>query len=138
MSFLLFFFFFLHVYQFLQIVHRRYSISKLDALRHRQQDKLWHPDVITNCTQGSTNTKHSQNKAAPQPGVEAAAGKPLLYRKITTGHVLICFSLVSFFVYLWLLRHARSPTMPRTLASPPRSTATVMNYANPLVLFRVP
>lgn len=35
--------------------------------------------------------------------------------------------------YLWLLRHARSPTMPGTPVSPLRSTATVMNYANPLV-----
>lgn len=38
-----------------------------------------------------------------------------------------------FIIYLWLLRHARSPTMPRTPVSPLRSTATVMNYANPLV-----
>lgn len=103
--------------------------------RCRRQDTPWHHDVITNCTQGSTNTKHSRNKAAPQPLVEAAGSKPLLYSKITTGHVLIFFS---FFVYLRLLRHARSPTVPRTLVSPHRSTATVMNYANPLVLFRVP
>ena len=44
----------------------------------------------------------------------------------------ICLFL-GFFFYLWLLRHARSPTMPGTPVSPLRSTATVMNYANPLV-----
>lgn len=40
------------------------------------------------------------------------------------------------FFYLLLLRHARSPSMPRTPVSLLRSTATLMNYANPLVFVR--
>lgn len=80
--------------------------------RCRRQDILWHHDVIPNCTQGSTNTKHSRNKAAPQPPVEAARSKPLAYRKITTGHVLISisFSLFTFGFLDMLVLHSAQDT----------------------------
>lgn len=73
-------------------------------------------------TQRRSSLNHNANSTS-----SGYRSKLLTYTKTRAGCVLF------FFIYLWLLRHARSPTMPGTPVSPLCSTATVMNYANPLV-----
>lgn len=73
--------------------------------------------------------KHLENKPAQQLIVQTLDREVSFWFKNKNRLYVVVF----LFFYLCLLRHARSPTMPGTPVSPLRSTATVMNYANPLV-----
>lgn len=60
---------------------------------------------------------HSRNEAAPQPGVEAAGGKPLLDRKKTkqptTGRVLMLSPFVFLLLLLFTFGFLDMPVLPQ-------------------------
>lgn len=115
------------------------SISEDTAL---EEDRLsqtamsfLHLPQTTNRPQENHTQRKQVSATAKSTNSTYRSQAPNYTKQDQAACLLIC---ISFFFYLWLLRHSPSPSTPETPVPSLRSTATPMNYANPLVLFRVP
>lgn len=107
--------------------------STADCRRHHKQ--TWKQQALQTEKTLAIKKKlwEKQSSATTNSTSSEERSKLLITQKQEQVQEQVVCNFLFFPFYLWLLRHARSPTMPGTPVSPLRSTATVMNYANPLV-----